>query len=188
MNSPQPDDEGLQPLIDAVTEGGPAELAALERAASAAQVAFQLALPPEQAPNRLRQRLREDIARFAAPSKRKVFTVNFGAAGWMAAAASLGLCFYLWRSQGVLTLNSEVRFEKVVASSDLIRVDFGGGLSGSTSGEVLWSTSLQAGFLHLVAGLHHLAHLRHHVHHAHHVAALHHARACHLALRRGAHH
>ena len=99
MNSPQADDPAVQSLIDAVTEGGGDELAALHRTAAAAHTALQSAQPIEPAPDRLRERLRADADKFAVAPKSKIVRLDFSRAGWLAAAACLVLSCFLWVRQ-----------------------------------------------------------------------------------------
>jgi len=151
MNSPQPDDEALQPLIDEVTEGGGDELNALRRTAAAAHIALQSAQPREQAPARLKDRLRAEAEKFAAAPKAKIMSVNFSHAGWLAAAACFALCCFLWiRQTGSSPALAAAGLEQVLAAPDLIRVAFDKSDStAAPTGEVVWSTSLQRGFLRL---------------------------------------
>ena len=151
MNSPQADDAAVQSLIDAVTEGGGDELAGLHRAAAAAHTALQSAQPIEPAPDRLRERLRADADKFAVAPKSKIVRLDFSRAGWLAAAACLALTCFLWfRQTGSPPVLATNGLDQVLAAPDLIRVAFDKSESASApTGEVVWSTSLQRGFLRL---------------------------------------
>ena len=154
MNSPQADDAAVQSLIDAVTEGGGDELVALHRTAAAAHTALQSAQPIEPAPDRLRERLRADAEKFAVAPKSKIVRLDFSRAGWLAAAACLVLSCFLWvRQTGPSPALANAGLEQVLAAPDLIRVAFDKGKRGDSAaaptGEVVWSTSLQRGFLRL---------------------------------------
>ena len=152
MNPPPFDEESLQPLVDEVTEGRPPGREELEQTAAAAHAALQTARGLEIAPSQLRQRLRADLDRFAAPPREKILRVIGFRSGWLAAAACLALTGFLWLHPQMQTAGSNsVPLTQVLAAGDVIRVAFNapGAASDQSGGEVIWSTSLQSGYLRL---------------------------------------
>lgn len=152
MNPLPPDDEALQPLIDQATEGSPATLDELLLAAAVTHLALETLQPPEALPNRLREKLRADLPGIANPTKSGLLRVDFRQSGWLAAAACLALCAFLWQRPNNASSRAEmVTLDQVLAAADLIREPFQSKSTdtGSSGGEVIWSTSLQTGFLRL---------------------------------------
>ncbi len=152
MNPSPFDDESLQPLVDEVTEGRAPSQEELEQTAAAVHAALLTSRGLETAPPKLRQRLRADLDRLAAPPKEKILQGIGFRSGWLAAAACLALTGYLWLHPRTQLANSGmVPLAQVLAAGDVIRVVFNapGAASDQSGGEVIWSTSLQSGYLRL---------------------------------------
>ena len=152
MNPPPFDEESLQPLVDEVTEGRAPGREELEQTAAAVHAALLTSRGLDTAPKHLRERLRANLDRLAIPPGKKSLRVIDFRSGWLAAAACLVITGYLWlQPRTQMAGSGMVPLAQVLAAGDVIRVSLSapGAASEPSGGEVIWSTSLQSGYLRL---------------------------------------
>ena len=162
MSDEKTPDEVWQPLIDSVTEGlaKETEESALERTAAVMQTGLLRERGLEKMPDALRERVLRGIprpARQAAPILRPSFRTVFQIwGGWMAAAACLLLAIAIGLSSGFVPSGESspslaARIERLEQSPDLIRISLPpkGAVTGTPTGEILWSSARQDGVLRL---------------------------------------
>jgi hypothetical protein len=144
----------LQVLLDVMTPG---ERQRLEHLMSATELAMSGIDDPPTASSALPPSLREkllrsagaQIERFNAPPAPIVMKSRASWLPWLAAAACLALAVWAWLPNGAGSVDRLVA--QVSAQSDVERIAFKPGVPefSSTSGEVVWSTKAQRGYMRL---------------------------------------